>query len=362
MRTATALVTGLLFAATGSAAPTQPFASQAGRIVSLDARFDALVAPGSTIEVVASGHRWLEGPAWNSREQALYYSDIPANTVFRWTAATGTRMYLTPSGYSGSTPFAGREPGSNGLLFDGAGRLILCEHGDRRLTRLELDGSRDVLADRYQGQRLNSPNDVVMSASGDLYFTDPPFGLPDTFDDPARELDVQGVYRLRSDGRLELLIADIEAPNGIALSLDERILYVTDVGSRPAWLAFDLTDDGRATHRRVLADATPWTRIRRGGPDGLELDAQGHVFAAGPEGVFVFAVDGELLGIIETGVPTANLEWGEDGHTLFIAAATQILRLRTLTRAPERVLMRAQRSAVQPPASTLQPAAVGAPQ
>jgi gluconolactonase len=332
------LAASLAFAATAFAAqPPTPFEAMPGRIVRLDPRFDALVATDARLDVIARNHRWLEGPAWNAAEAALYYSDIPANAIYRWTTETGSEVFLMPSGYSGGTPFAGREPGSNGLVFDPLGRLVVCEHGDRRITRLETDGTRTVLASRYRGRRLNSPNDAVFASNGDLYFTDPPFGLPDTFTDAARELDLQGVYRRRANGTLELVIADVEAPNGIALSIDERTLYVTDVGAtRPAWLAFDLTLDGSVMTRRVIADAAPWMQVRRGGPDGLEPDAAGNLFAAGPEGVFVFAPDGALLGLIDTGVPTANVEWGDDGQTLFIAAETQILRLRTLTRGPER--------------------------
>jgi gluconolactonase len=310
------------------------FPSERGRIVRLDPRLDALLPVGTAFETVASGHRWLEGPLWDTRTSALLYSDIPANAVYRWEAGDAPEVYLAQSGYTGATPFGGREPGSNGLAFDREGRLVLCQHGDRRIVRLERDGTRTVLVDRYDGRRLNSPNDAIYASNGDLYFTDPPFGLPQAFDDPARELDVSGVYRLRADGTLELLIADLAAPNGIALSPDERTLYVTDVASeRPAWYAYALVD-GRPAARRLLADALPWARVRRGGPDGLETDAAGNVFAAGPEAVYVFASDGTLLGLVETGVPTANLAWGEDGSTLFIAADTEILKLRTSTRAP----------------------------
>jgi gluconolactonase len=318
-------------AATG-AAESAAFASVPGRIVRLDPRFDRLIAPDAQLEQIASGHRWVEGPAWDRRDGALLFSDIPANTVYRWDSTGGVRPFLRPSGYSGAEPFTGKEPGSNGLTFDASGRLVLCEHGDRRISRLESDGRRSVLVDRYQGRRLNSPNDAVYSKSGDLYFTDPPFGLPGTFDDRQRELPYSGVYRLRRDGALELLTNALRAPNGIALSPDERTLYVTDVDpDRPAWLAFELDEDGLGA-QRTFADARPWTRLRRGGPDGLDPDVQGHLFAAGPEGVFVFAPDGALLGVIETGVPTANVAWGEDGSTLFIAADTSIYRLRTLTR------------------------------
>ena len=315
-----------------SAARDEAFASVPGRIARLDPRLDRLVTQDARLEQIAAGHRWVEGPVWDRRGGALLFSDIPANTVYRWERGAGVHSFLAPSGYTGTAPFAGREPGSNGLTFDAAGRLVLCEHGDRRITRLETDGARSVLVDGYRNRRLNSPNDAVYSTSGDLYFTDPPFGLPGTFDDPGRELPFSGVYRLRRNGTLELLTDTLRAPNGIALSPDERTLYVTDVDpQRAAWLAYELRDDGLGA-RRVLADALPWMRVRRGGPDGLDADATGNLFAAGPEGVFVFAPDGALLGVIETGVPTANVAWGEDGSTLFIAADTSIYRLRTLTR------------------------------
>ncbi|HET9693647.1 MAG TPA: SMP-30/gluconolactonase/LRE family protein [Steroidobacteraceae bacterium] len=326
---------GLGSDAWGAGREVSPFASERGRVVRLDARLDALLPATTRLETIASGHRWLEGPLWDARTHSLLYSDIPANAVYRWRAdAAAPELFLAQSGYTGSAPYAGREPGSNGLVFDAQGRLVLCQHGDRRIVRLERDGTRTVLVDRYQGRRLNSPNDAIYASNGDLYFTDPPFGLPQAFDDPGRELDVSGVYRLRADGTLELLIADLRAPNGIALSPDERTLYVTDVADdRPAWYAYALVD-GRPVSRRLLADAAAWTRVRRGGPDGLETDAAGNVFAAGPEAVYVFAPDGTLLGLVETGVPTANLAWGEDGSTLFIAADTEILKLRTSTRAP----------------------------
>ena len=322
----------VLTASAAASAHDEAFASVAGRIVRLDSRLDLLVAQDAQLEQIATGHRWVEGPAWDRRGNALLFSDIPANAVYRWERSTGVHSFLSPSGYTGTTPFTGREPGSNGLTFDADGRLVLCEHGHRRITRLEAQGARSVLVDRYRGRRLNSPNDAVYSTSGDLYFTDPPFGLPGAFDDPGRELPFSGVYRLRRDGTLELLTDTLRAPNGIALSPDERTLYVTDVDTEhAAWLAFRLRDDGLGD-RRVLADARPWMRLRRGGPDGLDADAAGNLFAAGPEGVFVFASDGALLGVIETGVPTANVAWGEDGSTLFIAADTSIYRLRTRTR------------------------------
>jgi gluconolactonase len=241
------------------------------------------VPQGAALEKVAEGFTWVEGPAWNKEGSFLLFSDIPNNSVFKWKEREGVSLYLKPSGYTGSVPFKGKEPGSNGLTFDSSGRLVLCEHGDRRISRLEKDGTKTTLADRYEGKRLNSPNDAVFKSNGDLYFTDPPFGLPKNFNDPDKELPFQGVYRLSTDGKLTLLIKDIKAPNGIVFSPDEKILYVTDVDpNRSAWLAFDVKDDGTITNGRVLFDATRWKKPNYGGPDGMEVDTKGNLFAARP--------------------------------------------------------------------------------
>jgi gluconolactonase len=240
---------------------------------------------------------------------------------------------LQPSGYTGDKPFEGREPGSNGLTFDPKGRLVLCEHGDRRITRIEPDGSKTVLVDRYRGKRLNSPNDVIFKSDGAMYFTDPPFGLPKTFDDPGKELDFSGVYRLSPDGDLMLLQSDIKAPNGIAFSPDEKTLYLTDVDpKRSAWLAFPVLENGALGQERIFHDATMWRKNRSGGPDGIKVDKHGNLYGAGPEAVYIFAPDGTHLGSIFTGVATGNLAWGDDGSSLYITADTRLLRIRLNTK------------------------------
>jgi gluconolactonase len=300
-----------------------------------DPRIDKLIAPGARAEVIADGYTWLEGPAWDRRNGWLLFTDIPANAVHRWRPGLGTDLYLQPAGYTGSAPYSGREPGANGLAFDRQGRLTLCQHGDRRIVRVEDDGRWTALASRYRGKRLNSPNDLVYKSDGTLYFTDPPFGLPGAFDDPGRELGFCGVYRVAPGGEPELLSDALRAPNGIAFSPDERTLYITDVDSaRPRWLAFAVRPDGTLDAPREFADARPFMHRGPGGPDGLKADHHGKLFAAGPGGVYVFAPDATLLGRIPTGVATANVAFGEDGGTLFICADTRVLRLRTLTRAP----------------------------
>jgi gluconolactonase len=298
------------------------------RIERVDARFDAVIAPGASAETLASGFQWVEGPVWDARTRSLFFSDVIANTLYRWREGEGAKPFLKPSGYAGSAPFAGREPGSNGLAFDREGRLVLCEHGDRRVTRLESDGRKTLLADRYQGKRLNSPNDVFAAKNGDLYLTDPPFGLPQAFDDPAKELPFQGVYRLRAGSRdLELVTGSVRAPNGVALSPAGDLLYVSNADrAKPVWLAFSVGSDGRVGASRAIFDATPWVEQGLPGvPDGLEVDSAGRIFAAAPGGVHVLAPDGTRLGTLWTGVATGNVHVTRS--LLFVTANDTVYRI-----------------------------------
>jgi gluconolactonase len=304
----------------------------AGRIERLDPRLDSLIPPAAAVEAVADGIEWAEGPLWDAKEGWLLFSDVPRNGVFRWKEGGGASLFLRDSGYTGKTAFTGREPGSNGLAFDGRGRLVMCQHGNRRIARREADGRISVLVERHEGKRLNSPNDLVFKSNGDLYFTDPPFGLPGAFDDPGKELPFQGVYRLTPDRTLSAVVSDLRAPNGIAFSPDEKTLYVSNAEhEHPVWMAYTVLPDGNVAGARRFADASAWGKSGEGVPDGLKVDIHGNLFAAGPGGVHVFAPDGTRLGRIETGVPTGNLNWGEDGSALYIAANHRILRLRTRT-------------------------------
>lgn len=320
---------------TAAASPPPPAtATPAPQIVRIDPRFDALVPRDAALEKLGDGFNWVEGPVWNRRESYLLFSDIPSNSILKWQEGKGISLFLKPSGYTGAAPFEGREPGSNGLAYDAQGQLLLCEHGDRRIARMEVNKQKTTLVDRYEGKRLNSPNDLVVKSNGDIYFTDPPYGLPKTFNDPRKELDFNGVYRLAKDGKLTLLTKELKAPNGIAFSPSEKTLYVAVSDSEhPVWMAYDVASDGTIANGRVFSDATAWSKSKPGAPDGMKIDRAGNLFATGPGGIHVFAPDGTHLGIIETGVPTANCAWGgTDGSTLYITANKALYRIKLTTK------------------------------
>ena len=203
-----------------------PTPAPAPTIEKKDAALDALIATDATFEKLGDGYAWTEGPVWSQKGGYLLFSDIPNNVIRQWKPGQAIADYLKPSGYNGTAPFTGPEPGSNGLTFDQQGRLVMCQHGNRRIARQEADGKITAVVDKYQGKRLNSPNDLVYHSSGALYFTDPPYGLPKRWDDPEKELKFQGVYRLGTDGTLTLLTDELNAPNGLAFSPDEKTLYV----------------------------------------------------------------------------------------------------------------------------------------
>jgi gluconolactonase len=307
----------------------------AAKIVSLDPAFDKLVPANAGVEKLGDGHKWVEGPVWNRKGAYTLFSDTINNTIFKWQDGKGESVFMQPSGYTGKEPFTGREPGSNGLTYDSKGRLVACDHGNRRVWRLEADGkTKTTLADKYDGKRLNSPNDLVYKSNGDLYFTDPIYGLPKGAEDPARELDFCGVYRLSRDGKVTLLTKEITRPNGIAFSPDEKKLYIASSDPDKAiWMVYDVQPDGTIANGKIFFDATAWAKENRPGlPDGMKVDKAGNIFATGPGGVHVFSPEGKHLGTIDTGVPTSNVAWGGDGSTLYITANTALLRVKLSTK------------------------------
>jgi gluconolactonase len=305
--------------------------STVGSIERLDPALDVLIAAEAKLEKLAEGFNWSEGPVWLPDQKVLLFSDVPENVVYRWQEGKGVSVHLEPSGFTGKD-YKGRERGSNGLTLDREGRVLLAQHGDRRVARLGKDGkSFETIADRFEGKRFNSPNDLCVDRRGRVFFTDPPYGLASPADS---ELGFFGVYRVDTDGTVTLVTKELERPNGIALSPDERTLYIANShGPRPIIYAVDISGD-KAGEGRVFFDCKPLMGSgRRGVPDGLRVDADGNLWATGPGGVLVISPAGKHLGTLLTGQATANCTFGEDGSTLFITADSQLLRVRTHARA-----------------------------
>ena len=324
---------GLLLTSSAAAEEPVKVGGTLGKVESLDAAFDALVPPGSKIEVLADGFDWSEGPVWVKEGGFLLFSDIPPNRIMKFDPQSGLSIFMEGSGYTGSGQYSG-EPGSNGLLIDKQGRLVMCQHGNRRVARLaSLDpkAEQQVIASEYEGKKLNSPNDAVFHSNGDLYFTDPPYGLPKQADDPIREIDFCGVYRVTPEGRVTLITDKMTRPNGIGLSPDQKKLYVAQSDNRaPIWNVFNLKEDGTADEGSLFYDARQLPLSKPpGGPDGLKLDKSGNLWATGPGGVIVISPEGKPLGRITTGVATANCGWGDDGKTLYMTADMYLCRIKT---------------------------------
>ncbi len=296
---------------------------------------DQVLDPQAEVEILSEGYDWTEGPLWIADGNYLLFSDIPPNTVFKWDAQTGAQVYLNPSGYTG-TIARGGEVGSNALVLDPQGNLVLCQHGDRRLARMTapLDQPKsefETIVDRYEGKRLNSPNDAIYTNDGHLIFTDPPYGLEHNVDDPAKELDFQGVYLLETDGELKLLTDQLSRPNGLALSVDETKLYVANSDpERAIWMEYHFQPNGTIDEGRVFFDATHWVGDRKGLPDGMKVHPSGHIFATGPGGVLIFDPEGQHLGTIRTGQATSNCALDLNNRYLYITADMYLMRIAIL--------------------------------
>jgi gluconolactonase len=308
----------------------------------LDPALDKLVAADAKLERVATGfNKWTEGPVW-THDGSLLFAEIPANNIIRWKPGEAASVFMHPSGYMGIAAYAGPEPGSNGMTLDADGRVAVAGHARRNVWRLESVDAKaqiTVLADSYQGKKLNSPNDLVYKSDGSLYFTDPPYGLPTQADnDPLKELSVNGVYRIPGarqhkagsppeNDKLQLVIKDLARPNGIAFSPDEKYLYIAESGLK-VWLRYKVQADGSVTDGEQFLDAKPDSTP--GGPDGMRVDKKGNIYGSGPGGVWIISPEGKHLGTIKVPEIVANVAWGDkDAKTLYIVASTGVYKVRT---------------------------------
>ena len=299
----------------------------AGFILRVDPRLDDLVPADARIEKLADGFVFIEGPVWIWDASVLLFTDVRDNIIYQWTEEGGASPFIAPVFLGDPTGLRSVSP--NGLTLDASGQLVIAEHGNRLISRLEADGTRTTLVDNYQGRRLNSPNDVVYGLDGWLYFTDPPYGLEGLEESPLRELDFNGIYRLGPTGELQLLNRDQTRPNGIVLSPDDLTLYVANSDENlMVWYAYDIVESG-LSEPRVFYDVSD--QLATGVPDGMTVDLAGNLFATGPGGVWIFAPDGTHLGTIQPDEVPANVAWGDDGYTLYMTARTGLYRIRLNT-------------------------------
>ncbi len=306
----------------------------------LDPSLDRLIPPAAKGSEIVNGLKWTEGPLWLPSGK-LIFADIPSNSIRTWNQSSGTSIFMQPSGYKGSKPYGGPEPGSNAMTLDAAGRLTVAGHAQRdvwRLENLSPNAAETVLADSYQGKRLNSPNDLVYKSDGSLYFTDPPYGLPTQSDkDPDKELQFDGVYRIPNalrqkpgtapnSARLQLLVKDLPRPNGIAFSPDEKYLYVSNSEPDMYWMRYTVRPDGSLAEGRRFGNAGIYAH--QGAPDGMKVDQLGNIYSAGPGGVWIFSAELKHLGTIKLGI-VGNLAWGNDDYkTLYLTAGPNVYRIR----------------------------------
>jgi len=313
----------VLLLAAYSIAPAQDIKS-VGKIIRLDPAFDALVAKDAHIEKVAGGFAFTEGPLWRPGG-LLWFSDVPGNVIRSVTPAGEVKTIVQKAGGSVSAP-PGAFIGPNGTIADRDGAVLLCQHGNRRIVRVGKDLTMTPFIEEFEGRRLNSPNDLVYRSDGELYFTDPPYGLTRGDSDPAKELKFNGVF-LYKDGKLTPNIRDLTRPNRIAFSPDEKTPYIANSDDRKrSWMRYDVAADSMASNGRMFFDLS--AAKERGIPDGMKVDSKGDIYAAGPEGVWVLSPEGKYLGAIQPGETAANCGWGDDGKTLYITASTSVYRIR----------------------------------
>lgn len=306
--------------------------STIGKVERISEEINQIIKADAKIEIVAKGFKWSEGPLWLPKEQKVIFSDVPMNTIYEWTEKDSIKVYLTPSGYTSDEPREG-EVGSNGLSLDNEGYLVLCQHGNKQIARMKSPTAEpkpdfETLANRFEEQRFDSPNDLCISSKGEIFFTDPPYGLPKKDKDPEKEIPFQGVYKIGVDGMVTLLTKELERPNGLVLSKDEKTLYVANsFPERAIWMKYQIKEDGSLSEGVVLYDATSLVGKENGLPDGMKVDQKGNIFATGPGGVWVFSKEEKLLGKIKTEEPASNCALADDGKTLYITSNMNFLRV-----------------------------------
>lgn len=302
-----------------------------GSVERIDPALDQIIMPGAKPEIIAEGFDWTEGPLWIEKYKMLLFSDVPKNTIYKWTEAKGKEVYLTPSGYT-DTAKRGGETGSNGLTLDNNGHLILTQCGNRQIARMDAAIDRPApkfisIANNYKGKKFNSPNDVIVNSKGEYFFTDPPYGLEKYMSDPKKELPYQGVFKVKTNGEVVLLTDTITRPNGILLLPGEKTLLIANSdGQKANWYAYDLVGD-RLTNPRIYYTAMGSDRKLKGGPDGMKVDSKGNLFASGPGGIWVFDPSGKLVGKISVPEAASNCALSGDEKTLYITNDMYVLRL-----------------------------------
>jgi gluconolactonase len=323
------LAVGLITVACSTAPPPAPAPekpSALGSIVRLDPAFDELVPQDAQLEKLSDGFTFIEGPLWRP-SGVLWFSDVVGNVVRQWSPDGKVTEILNPGGYDGKGNLpAGGYNGPNGMTADKDGAVLLCQHGFRGIARISKDMKITTVVDKFEGKRLNSPNDVVYRSDGSFYFTDPPYGLAKGDSDPAKELKFNGVFRM-AKGKLQVVIKDLSRPNGIAFSPDQKTLYIGNSDEKNRiWMAYDVADNGTVSNGRLLADVT--AEKDAGVPDGMKVDEKGNLWASGPGGIWVFSQAGKHLGTIKMPQVPANCNWGDDWKSLYITAQTGLYRIK----------------------------------
>lgn len=304
-----------------------------GTIERIDSSINNILSPNAHAEIIAEGFEWSEGPLWIEKSNMLLFSDIPRNAIYKWTEKNGAELYLQPAGYTGSGKRGG-ETGSNGLMLDKNNALVLCQHGDRRMARMDAPIDKPLpkfitIADLWNGKKLNSPNDGVYNSKGELYFTDPPYGLEKGMDDPLKEIPFQGVFKVTTSGTVQLVTDTLSRPNGIAFFPGEKTFIVANSdGNKPNWYAFDINANEEVINGRIWYSAAGYDKSLKGGNDGLKIDRNGNVFATGPGGIWIFNQNGNLLGKLRLNEASSNVALSPDEKTLYITNDMYIVRFK----------------------------------